>query len=282
MKLVRLLIVLLVVTSLSGCQLYNYYVNKDSEKKMIVKNDGQVQVPQEQDDKTSETEDDETTVQPEEEVLTLPEEYFNDTTVVDGKMVINNPENIVALVNKEYSLTENYIPTDLVKPNVPFSFGEEKLEKSLMREEAAQALEALFLGAKVNGIELFAVSGYRSYERQAIILDNEISKVGEAKAIEAVAFPGQSEHQTGLAMDISSKSVNLELTQDFKNVAEGNWLANNAHLYGFILRYPEGKETVTRYKFEPWHFRYVGQDVAKVIYEKKLTLEEYFKLVKQV
>jgi zinc D-Ala-D-Ala carboxypeptidase len=277
MKFSKLLIVLLVATSLSGCQLYNYYVNKDSDKRMIVKNDGQVQEQQE-----NEAEEDETTNQPEVEVLTLPKEFFNDTTEVNGKMVINNPENIVALVNKEYSLTENYIPSDLVRPNVPFSFGEEKIEKSLMREEAARALEALFLGAKVNGIELFAVSGYRSYERQAIILENEISKVGEAKAIEAVAFPGQSEHQTGLAMDISSKSVNLELTQEYENVVEGNWLANNAHLYGFILRYPKGKEGITGYKFEPWHFRYVGQDVAKVIYEKNLTLEEYFKLVKQV
>ncbi|WP_108671467.1 M15 family metallopeptidase [Peribacillus acanthi] len=279
MKFLKLIIVLLVATSLSGCQLYNYYVNKDSDKKMIVKNDGQVQEPEEQ---SNETEDDDTTNQPEEEVLTLPEEYFNDTTVVNGKLMINNPENIVALVNKEFSLAENYIPSDLVKPNVPFSFGDEKIEKALMRAEASRALEALFLGAKVSGIELFAVSGYRSYERQAIILDNEITKVGEAKAIEAVAYPGQSEHQTGLAMDISSKSVNLELTQDFENVAEGNWLANNAHKYGFILRYPKGKESITGYKFEPWHFRYVGQDVAKVIYEKNLTLEEYFKLVKQV
>ncbi len=213
---------------------------------------------------------------------TLEAIFFNDVKEVDGKQVIQNPLNVLALVNKMFALPESYNPTDLVKPNVSFSFGDQTIEKSLMRQEAAVALEKMFAEAKVSGIELYAVSGYRSYERQRIIFDAEVKKSGEEQAAQVVAVPGNSEHQSGLAMDISAKSANLSLTESFGETNEGKWLAANAHKYGFILRYPKGKETITGYQYEPWHFRYVGVDAAQTIFEKNITLEEYFEIVEKI
>ncbi|MEK3990847.1 MULTISPECIES: M15 family metallopeptidase [Robertmurraya] len=213
---------------------------------------------------------------------TLEAIFFNDVKEVDGKQVIQNPLNVLALVNKMFALPESYNPTDLVKPNVSFSFGDQTIEKSLMRQEAAVALENMFAEAKTSGIELYAVSGYRSYERQRIIFDAEVKKSGEEKAMQVVAVPGNSEHQSGLAMDISAKSANLSLTESFGETNEGKWLAANAHKYGFILRYPKGKETITGYQYEPWHFRYVGVDAAQTIFEKNITLEEYFDIVEKI
>ncbi|MDQ0214418.1 D-alanyl-D-alanine carboxypeptidase [Oikeobacillus pervagus] len=208
--------------------------------------------------------------------------FFNQIKEVNGKKIIANPENTLSLVNKHYFLPGEYTPTDLVRPNVRFSFGDQDIEKSYLRKQAAKALEEMFSNAKQQGVHLFAVSGYRSYDRQVAILNNEIARVGETKASQAVAPPGQSEHQTGLSMDISAESVKFNLTEDFENTTEGKWLAENAHQYGFILRYPKGKESLTGYKYEPWHFRYVGKQAAKEIYENKWTLEEYFNNVEKI
>ena len=214
--------------------------------------------------------------------LTLPSEFFNQVVETDGIKVIQNYENVLALVNKSYYLPDSYIPNDLVRANVEYSFGDEQVEKALLRSEAASALEEMFQAAKEEGIELFAVSGYRSYERQQVVFAAEVAAVGQEAAEEAVAFPGSSEHQTGLAMDISSLSVGLNLTQDYEHTVEGQWLAENAHQFGFILRYPKGKEAITGYKFEPWHYRYVGKEYAVEIYEKNVTLEEFFEIVKSI
>lgn len=216
------------------------------------------------------------------EQLSLEAAYFNDIKQVNGKNVIHNPNNPLVLVNKTNSLPDGYTPADLIRPAVPFPFGEEKLEKSYLRAEAAHALEKMFAEAKKNGIELYAVSGYRSYERQTVLFEAEIKRVGKEKAVQAVAVPGSSEHQTGLAIDISSKSVDLGLTEDFGTVKEGIWLKNNAHRFGFIIRYPKGKESITQYQYEPWHFRYVGEKAAAEIQGKNLTLEEYFTIVKKI
>ncbi|WP_071459857.1 M15 family metallopeptidase [Bacillus massilinigeriensis] len=213
---------------------------------------------------------------------TLEAAYFNDIKVVDGKKIINNPYNELALVNKEYGLPSSYTPDDLVRANVSYSFGEEKLEKALLREDAAKALEIMFSEARKQGVELFAVSGYRSYDRQTAVFDAEVQRVGKEKAAEAVAFPGNSEHQTGLAMDISGNSVGLNLTEELGNAKEGVWLADNAYRFGYILRYPRGKEDITGYQYEPWHFRFVGKNAAETIYKNKWTLEEYFETVKKI
>lgn len=216
------------------------------------------------------------------ESLTLESQFFNEIKEVDGKLVIQNPLNILALVNKEFALPDHYAPEDLVRPKVPFSFGDIDIEKSYMRKEAADHLELLFNAAEQAGIEIFAVSGYRSYERQVDVFAAKANQVGEQAAATVVAVPGFSEHQTGLAMDISSRSINLELIEKFEETKEGKWLAENAHKFGFILRYPKGKEEITGYQYEPWHFRYVGIEVATTMFEKDLTLEEYFNLVEKI
>lgn len=220
--------------------------------------------------------------QPEQAELTLEAALFNEIKVVDGKNIIQNPTNTMVLVNKEFSLPDGYAPGDLVRPNVLFSFGDQDIEKSYLRKEAADALEFMFTEGKKVGIDLFAVSGYRSFDRQVAVYNAEVTKYGEEKAIEAVAFPGSSEHQTGLAMDLSSKSANFELSEQFGETTEGKWIAENAHHFGFILRYPKGKEDITGYKYEPWHFRYVGKEAAKIIFEKQLTLEEFFNIVQKI
>ncbi|EIJ78531.1 serine-type D-Ala-D-Ala carboxypeptidase [Bacillus methanolicus PB1] len=214
--------------------------------------------------------------------ITLKAKYFNQVKQVDGKYVIQNPANVLALVNHQFGLPSTYAPNDLVRPKVAFSFGNQNIEKSYLRKKAAAALEKMFAEAKKQNIELYAVSGYRSYERQEELFHAEINRVGKEKAVQAVAVPGTSEHQTGLAVDISSKSVNLDLTEQFGTTPEGKWLVKNAHKFGFILRYPKDKESITGYQYEPWHFRYVGTKAAKVIYEKNLTLEEYFDIVEKI
>lgn len=179
------------------------------------------------------------------------------------------------LVNKAHALPDGYEPPDLRRVEIPFSFTEDA-PRRMMRDEAAAALERLFAQAEADGIELAGVSGYRSYATQAEIFASASQRYGSEEAANRVsARPGQSEHQTGLAMDVSSRSVGYQLTEAFGATVEGQWLARTAPRFGFIVRYPEGEEPVTGYQYEPWHVRYVGEQHAARIVEKGTTLEEY-------
>ena len=190
--------------------------------------------------------------------------------------VNTNPLSIRALVNREYRLPEDYVPQDLVEPDVPFALeGDEDRKK--MRAEAAHALEILFEDAKELEMDFVAVSGYRSYERQTLVYLSTVSMQGLEEANEVSAIPGSSEHQTGLVMDVSCRSSEVtDLTEDFGETREGKWLADNAWRYGFIVRYPADKEAVTGYSYEPWHIRYVGLDLAELLRDQELTLDEYY------
>ncbi|MFD2680551.1 M15 family metallopeptidase [Bacillus seohaeanensis] len=279
------------VVLLSGCQQVQDWsgdlfgqkqeTEKVKEDQDLAKDQKKTSEPEEnekgtgQDDSTNENQEE---IPPE---LLLEGKFFNKVEVVDGKKVIQNPANILALVNKEFALGE-YKPDDLVRPNVPFLFGNQDLEKAYIRQDAATALENMFAEAKKQNIELVAVSGYRSYDYQEMLLEREIQQFGKEKAVKAVAPPGQSEHQSGLAMDISSESNDFQIDIAFGQTVEGKWLSANAHKFGFILRYPEDKVDITLYQYEPWHFRYVGKEAAKVIYENEWTLEEYFQNVKEI
>ncbi|WP_274654517.1 M15 family metallopeptidase [Paenibacillus humicola] len=194
----------------------------------------------------------------------------------DGAMhVVAQPDSITALVNKQNELPDNYEPPDLVYPDVRFIF-KEKIDKRKMRKVAATALEQLFAGAKKDGIYLAGVSAYRSYATQKAVFENYVKRDGEAKARTYSALPGTSEHETGLAIDVSGSDGKCAATDCFGGTPEAEWLAKHASEYGFIIRYPKGKEKITGYKYEPWHIRYVGKDIAQVIAEKGLTLEEYY------
>lgn len=192
----------------------------------------------------------------------------------DTKQVAANPASIAVLVNKQYALPENYHPNDLVYPDVPFLF-EEKIEKRMMRSEAASALGNLFTGAKKEGIHLAGVSAYRSHATQKSLFDRYVQKDGMEKAKRYSAVPGHSEHETGLAIDVSGSDGRCAVEDCFADTEEATWLANHAWEYGFIIRYPQGKEEITGYQYEPWHLRYVGIDIAKEIQQSGKTLEEY-------
>ncbi|WP_054948834.1 M15 family metallopeptidase [Numidum massiliense] len=201
-------------------------------------------------------------------------DYLAETIDKDG--VVTNPDDLLVVMNKKRSLPADYEPKDLVVPNVRFPF-EEDLPQKKMRAEAAKALEKLFAAAEKDGIALFAVSGYRSYEYQESIFAFNVEQKGEEEANRVSARPGQSEHQTGLTMDVSSESAGFDLIEAFGETPEGKWIAENAADFGFILRYPKGKEDITGYVYEPWHLRYVGnKEVAKEVMSEGLTLEEYF------
>lgn len=181
------------------------------------------------------------------------------------------------LVNRSNRLEKNYVPQSLRIPNVKFaSFADPNVKK--MDTSAASALESLFDAAKKDGITLLAVSGYRDYSYQEMLYDRKASAVGKTEADKYVAQPGASEHQTGLAMDVGSNEC-ATLEQSFDKTQAYKWIESNCYKYGFIIRYPKGKENITGYNYEPWHIRYVGISPASEIFQRHITLEEYLSKV---
>lgn len=175
------------------------------------------------------------------------------------------------LVNRTYGLTQMYQPDDLVKPDVKLLYS-----NITLRKEAAEAAEALFLAAgQEENLILVAVSGYRSYEKQRTLYSRKLNSTGSVERTNLlVAPPGASEHQLGLAMDVGRQST-TQLNRSFGNSLEGKWLAENAHRFGFIIRYKEGWTDITGYASEPWHIRYVGTDHAGEIRRLDVPLETY-------
>jgi D-alanyl-D-alanine carboxypeptidase/Choline-binding repeat len=161
----------------------------------------------------------------------------------------------VLLVNKRHGLPSSYASGENV--------------------QARAAFEQMKKAAAIQGLTLHIASGYRSYEYQKNLYWRYVSIYGQAQADRFSAYPGYSEHQTGLAFDIGGSNSSLWVSSGFDHTAEAKWLAKNAHHYGFILRYPPGKEHITGYMYESWHFRYLGVDVASKVFSSGLTLEEY-------
>ena len=185
----------------------------------------------------------------------------------------DNKQNLI-LVNKENDLDSDYIPEDLRQLNIPFSFKGYNEQKE-MKKEAADALETMIKDSKSKGLSLVGVSGFRSFDSQNNIYNNSVKLKGKTHADKYIARPGMSEHQTGLSIDISTPSIKNDLVEKFDKTKEGIWLRDNCYKYGFIIRYPKGKEDITGYAYEPWHIRYVGKKAAKDIHDESLTLEEY-------
>jgi zinc D-Ala-D-Ala carboxypeptidase len=182
---------------------------------------------------------------------------------------------LLLLVNKQHPLDKEYMPEDLTAMSY---YAPDRTEAGrYMREEAAAAFSAMVQQAALDGMEIKMTTAYRSYGFQKILFDNYVKQYGEENASRFSAKPGESEHQTGLAVDVSSPGVDFQLTDEFGETDEGKWVASHAHAFGFILRYPKGKEDITGYMHEPWHLRYVGKFVSNEIYEEQTTLEEYLK-----
>lgn len=201
------------------------------------------------------------------------------TNTNTGELEMNIPDltsldSITLIVNKQHGLPSDYVPSNLVKPDVPLT------KSSIMLQEvAADAMKEMFDAAKEDGVKLMIGSGYRSYDYQTTLYNNYVQRDGQKAADRYSAKPGLSEHQTGLAADLSSGDGECYLKGCFKDTKEGQWLAENAWEYGFILRYPEEKEEITGYIFEPWHYRYFGLEQAKLIFDSGLTVEEYYQLL---
>lgn len=190
---------------------------------------------------------------------------------VDSLAAQMAPDGYLMLVNRDYTLSADYVPPDLVYPAVKHSS-----EAYQMRKDAAEALEKLFAAAKEEaGLTLYAHSGYRSYETQRTIYQRKVKNARNlAQARLLVADPGASEHQLGLAMDIKNKPDGL-LNAAFGKTKEGVWLAENAWRFGFIIRYKAEWTEITTYAYEPWHVRYVGLEHAAILQEMDIPLEEY-------
>lgn len=179
-------------------------------------------------------------------------------------------QDTLMLVNKYYKLSEDYTPDDLVTISNNYSWGNDQKTRKIVYD----AFLNMFNDALEEQIYLMVNSSYRDYESQNTVYNNYKNSKGEKYADSIAARPGHSEHSTGLCLDIFSKTNTNKNT--FKDTTDYAWLKDNAHKYGFILRYPENKESITGYSFESWHYRYVGIEVATFIYENDLTFDEYY------
>ncbi len=174
----------------------------------------------------------------------------------------------LTLVNKYYSLNKEYEPIELRNINLQYAYANNKLIK-----EANDKYIELAKAAKKLNYNIIISSSYRDYESQEDIYNRREKTMGTEKTDEYVSRPGHSEHQLGYAIDIDLYKTEYD---KFENTDEYKWLLENAHKYGFILRYPKEKENITGYSFEPWHYRYVGIEVAEYIYKNKITFDEYY------
>ena len=171
----------------------------------------------------------------------------------------------ILIVNKTYYLPENYTPVDSyakLSDNCP----------NCLEKEVMEAFNEMKTETTSIGLNIYIASGYRSYNTQNYLYNNYVARDGKEEADTYSARPGHSEHQTGLAFDLNS------VNSSFANTDEGKWIKDNCYLYGFIIRYPKGKESITGYMYEPWHLRYVGKDLAEKLYNNGdwITMEEYF------
>jgi D-alanyl-D-alanine carboxypeptidase len=212
-------------------------------------------------------------------LLGLREANASKLTSVHEQCDSPNKDTLLALVNKERGLDPSYEPTDLIE-----------LDRKLMspgrtgmlRKEAAEALAMLLAAASEKDFDIRVRSAYRSYQTQRRVFRAKVRKYGQKKAKRISARPGHSQHQLGTTVDLTIGGLQWKISQRFGLMPEGKWLADNAHLFGFSLSYPRGKERVTGYIYEPWHLRYVGHSAASGMRSKELTQEEYLRQRMQV
>lgn len=193
---------------------------------------------------------------------------------------ISNPASLSVIVNKKHPLHPRmYTPHDLIVPNLALRDNITDGEKQVVAAVAPQ-LQLLSEAAQKDGLALDVESAYRSYEFQDKLYNTYVGSQGQTTADRYSAKPGYSEHQTGLAVDVgNAKDSGCNVKACFADTVEAAWLAKNAHVYGFIIRYPKGKDSITGYAYEPWHLRYVGTSLARNIYRlNSVTLEEYFNI----
>ena len=191
-----------------------------------------------------------------------------DYSFYENVATTENPYDLLVLVNKYNQLPAGYEQYNLVNMSREHTVNDGK--QYLLAGVAYENYIKMSDAAKKDGLSMKVLSAYRTENYQRNLYNNKVRTAGRVNADNYSARPGHSEHQTGLAVDISSTKGTFEYTPEFK------WLQKHAHEYGYILRYPKGKEWITGYSYEPWHYRYVGVDAAKIIYEEGITYEEYY------
>ncbi|MDW7739129.1 MAG: M15 family metallopeptidase [Bacillota bacterium] len=196
-------------------------------------------------------------------------DHESDNENLSGVKVVSDGDYLLALVTKETTLKSDYHPTDL-SPIPAYMFPSREL---YLREEALMYLTDLWNAAEADGVILKIISAYRSYSYQKSLFQSYANRYGETQANRFSARAGQSEHQLGTTVDFGGTDVDLKAA--FARTEQGQWLAENAHRFGFVLSYPEGKEEITGYIFEPWHYRYIGVGAAAEWKAYGLTLNEY-------
>lgn len=188
--------------------------------------------------------------------------WYENTEVTDVS------DKYLVLANKFHSLPENYDVGTIKQFSLSYAFGEVSAE-----ETCYNAFIAMANAARNDNITLILTDGYRSYEEQKKLFDDMVTNKGEQYALEYAAKPGTSEHETGLALDIFTYGAVMET---FKTTETYAWLHEHSYKYGFIERYPEGKNYLTGYAPEAWHYRYVGIDIATKVKEEGITYDEYY------
>ena len=186
--------------------------------------------------------------------------------------IINDFEQYITLANRTHLLDGGYVPDDLVKVSVRRASGVGAME---LRKVANDALAAMFAAASEAGYTLYLKSAYRSYQTQKTMYNNRLQKMGRDDGL--VSYPGASDHQTGLGVDVLNYAWTQKdgMNKEFAKTAEAQWMLEHCMEFGFVLRYMADKEDITAIKFEPWHFRYVGKEVAAYMMENNLSLEEF-------
>jgi D-alanyl-D-alanine carboxypeptidase len=187
---------------------------------------------------------------------------------------IDEANSLWVIVDKLRRLTpKRYVPSGLKTLSVPHTYS------PTLRNDAAKAYLKMYRAAKKDGVNLVFQSGYRSYSVQVSVYNGWVASLGRKAADLQSARPGYSEHQTGLSVDIASATGGCTIQSCFAKTREGKWLSKNAWRFGWHLRYPKGKTSITGYKFEPWHWRYVGKELAAELHlTPKITMEEFFGL----
>ena len=181
----------------------------------------------------------------------------------------------VILVNKVFQLPEAFSPEEMTVPQV-LTVGGVNNTTRFLQPEASVALEAMFAAAlQEDELTLWLSTGYLSYEMQVLVHQHFVELVGREEGEMISARPGHCEHQTGLAVSVTAASVGGYLIRELSETPEGAWLREHAHRFGFIMRYPDGKEALTGFLYEPWSLRYVGVEAATYIVENDLVLEQY-------
>ena len=219
----------------------------------------------------------EITVEPEEtaqpdDIKNNDETVENDQNENASDIDVYTDSSIYRIVNMEHLIDKNYVPKNLKSVNVP------QIGTQLLREEAVKPLEEMFQAARKDNISLYLISGYRSYALQYSLWETYKARYGIETAKLIDAYPGSSEHQTGLSVDLGGADRKCELKGCFYDTQTYKWLHEHSYEYGFIERNPSGSEKVTGVQASPWNYRYVGKEEAEKIYKSGLTMEEYYKI----